>query len=169
MSDRAATGEARAILEARALELARPRAEKSAGAEIEVVRFSRGGESYALESHFIHEVFEAGPIAMLPGVPLPMVGATAWRGGVLVLIEPGSGGGVVGAGSMVLAVGEARAELGVVADDVAQVQRIPVAAITDAVSDSGAERSELRGVTREGVLVLDGSTLIRMHTQRSSR
>lgn len=164
---RRSAARAREILEARAIALARPPEDRSERETLEVLRFTRGEESFGVETRYVHAVFRMGAVALLPGVPPSIAGAAAWRGGVLVLLEPGRG--TAGSwGQAVVALGEARPEFGLVADDLEGVVRIPVEEIGPPGA-LGAERPALRGMTRDGLLLLDGDVLIRTQTKRGGR
>ncbi|MBW3554761.1 MAG: chemotaxis protein CheW [Gemmatimonadetes bacterium] len=159
--------DARSLLEARARQLARRPAEAADRAEIEVVTFLRGRARYALESRYIQEVFPLRHLALLPGVPEPVVGAVVWKGEILVLLEVRPGAEDLAGDAVVVAIGTERAEFGLVADSAGEVARIPADSVAAPADGVAAGMSALLGVTAAGVLVLDGAELIRMHTRRS--
>src|SRR5690349_2421457 len=80
--------EVQQVLDERARELARPRA-KSAGTEIvyDVVTFSLAGETYALETRFVHEVCRLGSFVQVPGASRAFLGVTVHRGEVLPIVD----------------------------------------------------------------------------------
>lgn len=159
--------DARSLLEARARQLAKRPAEAADRAEIEVVTFLRGRARYALESRYIQEVFPLGHVAMLPGVPEPVVGAVVWKGEILVLLEVRPGAEDLGPDAVVVAVGVERTEFGLVADSAGEVARIPRDSVAAPAEGLATGMNALLGVTAAGLLVLDGAELIRMHTRRS--
>lgn len=155
------------LLHTRAQTLARPVIDPGAGAQIELVTFMRGDERYGLELRYIQEMVPLGHLTVLPGVPPPVVGAVAWRGEILVVLDVGTGERRGSANPAVLVLGEERAEFGLLADAPGELTRIPVEAIAPAAAGVGSGRLALRGVTAKGMLIMDGAEVIRIHTQRS--
>lgn len=166
-SGRRSEAEGRALLASRARELARPVAEATDGTALELITFERGRQRYGLESRYIQEIFAPGPLAVLPGVPPPVVGAVAWRGEILVLLEVGAGATEIPPEAVVLAIGAERPEFGIIGDAAGELTRVSPGAIARPAEGLAADRAALRGVTAAGMLVLDGPELIRIHTQRS--
>lgn len=155
-----------AILEARALALARIPARPTEDEGTRVVTFARGQETYAIEATWVLAAAALGAAAALPGVPPPVVGAAAWKGEMLVLIDLSADAGAAGvpAGGYVLVVGEARPAFGLLADSPGDLRHIPTAAVLEVPAGVARRRQALRGVTHEAVLVLDGAELIRIHS-----
>lgn len=157
-------GEARAVLEARARELARTAApEKPVGALLEAVRFHAGGQAYALETHFIHEVLRAPELTPLPGAPALLRGLTLLRGEVIPVVElaPLFGRAPSGAGTGVLLVGAARPELGLCVETVEEVVLLSAEALLPPPATLPPEAVPLvAGVHREGAVLLEGAALL---------
>lgn len=166
MSDRA-----RAVLEERARRLARPLASAGPSDDLEVVTFTMAGEMYAVESRYVLEACRPAGVTPLPGVAAPVIGVTARRGELLVLLDLRGAMGAAAAAppvaadsGRILVLGEERRAIGVVTDSVQELRRLPAAEVR-AVSDSPiVDRKYVRGITADAILVLDGAALIRDHT-----
>ncbi|WP_224362554.1 chemotaxis protein CheW [Hyalangium versicolor] len=157
--------EARAILEARARELARAAVpEKPVGTRVEVARFQSAGQSYALETRFVHEVLRDMELTPLPGAPPLLRGLTLLRGEVLPVVElaPLFGRPPSGRGTVVLVVGAHRPDLGVCVEAVEEITLLPRDALLPPPSTLPAEAAALvSGIHREGTLLLEGAALLR--------
>lgn len=156
--------QARAMLEARARELARPPAlERSAGAQLEVARFHAGGQTYALETRFIHEVLRAPELTPLPGAPVLLCGLILLRAEVIPVVElpPLFGRPASGPGAVVLLVGAARPELGLCVEAVEEVTFLQREALLPPPPTLPVEAMDLvSGIHREGTVLLEGAALL---------
>ncbi|WP_224244849.1 chemotaxis protein CheW [Hyalangium gracile] len=156
--------QARAVLEARARELARTSApEKPVGALLEVARFHSAGQAYALETRFVHEVLRAPELTPLPGAPPLLRGLTLLRGEVLPVVElaPLFGRPASGLGAVVLTVGASRADLGVCVETVEEVTLLSRDALLPPPGTLSAEAAALvSGIHRDGTLLLEGAALL---------
>lgn len=157
--------QALATLEARARELARPPApERDADALLEVARFRSGGQPYALETRFIHEVLRGVELTPLPGAPPALRGLTLLRGEVLPAVElaPLFGRPASGTGGMLLVVGAVRPELGLCVEEVEEVVHLPREGLLPPPAALEAEtRGLVSGIHREGLILLEGEALLR--------
>jgi purine-binding chemotaxis protein CheW len=155
-----------AVLDERARQLARgaPRAAEPSQ-RLELVLFHTGEQDYALETRFVREVLRTSEQrVLLPGAPAPLRGVTLLHGEVLVVVElaPLFGRPAPTTHGPVLVLGLGRAELGLRTDRVDEVSSLsrdsllpPPAAL------SGHERTLVAGLTREGIIVLEGESLLR--------
>jgi purine-binding chemotaxis protein CheW len=154
-----------AALDARARELARPLVpERAADAVLEVARFRSGGQSYALETRFIHEVLRGVELTPLPGAPAALRGLTLLRGEVLPAVElaPLFGRPASGAAGMLLVVGAARPELGLCVEEVEEVFHLPREGLLPPPAALEAEtRGLVSSIHREGLILLEGEALLR--------
>lgn len=153
--------EARAVLDARSLALARaPTPEAEPGTLREVVRFRTAGQRYALESRFVLEVVRAAEVVPLPGAPPALRGLTLLHGEVLPVVElaPLFGRAPSESSGPLLVIGAGRPELGLRTEDVEEVTLLrgrtllPPPATVDTALVSAAEEN--------GSLVLEGEALL---------
>jgi purine-binding chemotaxis protein CheW len=155
---------ARALLEARARILALPADPAATGERLELVGFSLANEIYALESRYVVQVFRLLDLTPLPGAEPPVFGVTAWRGDLLTILDlrPVLGLPVTALNDLgrVIVVGAERAEFGVLADAVLEMQSVPASELGPPGAGQGKPPEYLRGITRDAVLVLDGSRLL---------
>jgi purine-binding chemotaxis protein CheW len=156
--------EAQALLDARARELARPVVpERASGSLLEVARFRSGGQEYALETRFVHEVLRTVELTPLPGAPPLLRGLTLLRGEVFPVVElaPLFGRPPSGHGSGVLLVGLGRPDLGLAVEAVEEVVLLPRDTLLPPPATLPAEAVRLvSGIHREGTLLLEGEALL---------
>ncbi|HEX8699980.1 MAG TPA: chemotaxis protein CheW [Myxococcaceae bacterium] len=152
-------------LETRARELARPPAPpREAGSLLEVARFRAGGQAYALETRFVHEVLRGVELTPLPGAPAVLRGLTLLRGEVLPAVElaPLFGRPASGTLAMLLVVGAARPELGLCVEEVEEVVHLPREGLLPPPASLEAETQGLvSSIHREGLIVLEGEALLK--------
>jgi purine-binding chemotaxis protein CheW len=157
---------ARALMDERARALARAATEASAAGEtLEIITFALGRERYAIETRFVREVTRLVDFTPVPGAPEFVLGVTNLRGDVLAIIDLRKFFRVAHRGvtdlSRVLVLGTGEAELGVLADAVEAIDRLPVAeALPAPEAVAGIGGAFLRGVTRDALIVLDGGVLL---------
>jgi purine-binding chemotaxis protein CheW len=157
---------ARAVMDERARALARVPTETAAVGALQVVVFDLSEERYALEAAHVREVVRLAGLTPLPGAPDYLAGVTNLRGQILAVIDLLRFFGVASARpaepSWALALGGGRAEFGVLADAVHEVAALPEDRVREPeVPVAAVGRECLRGVTPEGVIVLDGAALLR--------
>ena len=154
------------ILDARAMELARPISRRtSAEGHLDVVEFPLAHECYAIESRFVAEVFPFGDITPLPGTPAFVVGIVNFRGRVLSVIDlkfffqlPMKG---LNDRNRAIVLRSGNMEFGVLVDAMHGTRRIAQEELQEALPTlSGIREKYLKGVTPDGVGVLDGGKLL---------
>lgn len=155
---------ARAVLEERARALARPPVARDRGESLEVVVFRRGDERCAVATRDVLEVVRLGPVTPLPGAQAPVLGLSARRGGLLLVLDLGTAAPDAPAPGWALALGDPRAAVGVAADSIEQVMRLPLAGVLPPSDGVGGGQSWLRGVSTDAILVIDAPALIRTHS-----
>ena len=158
--------ERHAILKARARILAcETRKDAAAGESIDIVRFSMAYETYGVESAFIREVYPLRDFTVLPGVPPFFFGIVNIRGQILSVVDlkkffnlPERGLGDL---NKVIILRDDRMEFGILADVILSVGPVSLDAIQVlplTVSEIGVEY--LRGVTADGVIILDAEKIL---------
>ncbi|MDO8803951.1 MAG: chemotaxis protein CheW [Elusimicrobiota bacterium] len=162
----AGAADKRLILKARARALAQePAAECAARGFLEITEFRLAAETYGLASAFVREVQPLKDYTPLPGVPPFVLGLISVHGQILSVVDlkkffslPGKSLSEL---DKVIVIRNDRMEFGILADAVLGTRPIPLDAIQAApptVTGIGAEY--LKGVTREGVIVLDAEKIL---------
>lgn len=158
--------QAEAVLAERARSLAvatAPLLDHRSGLEAIVVRIS--DERYAVAANYVWRVVGAPDIAPVPGAPAILAGVMNLHGEVLPVFDPrlllGLAIDAAPARIQVIVLGSERAELGLVvdaADSVARLTGDELHAPPDSLAPG--RRDLLRGVTRSGLILLDGAKLL---------
>lgn len=154
------------ILKARARALARE-AEKieEAGKCLEVVGFLLAHEKYALELTHIREVYPLKDLTPLPGTPAFVLGIINVRGQILSIIDlkklfelPEQRLTDL---SQIIILHSDEMEFGILADEILDVQSIPLKDIQAPLPTlTGTRVKYLKGVTAEPVVVLNGEKIL---------
>lgn len=149
-----------ATLKARAIALAREPESQQASAGLEVIEFGIAHERYAVETAYVFEVHPLEELTPLPCTPSFVAGLINVRGRIVAVIdirkffdlpEPG-----IADAHRVIVVHLGEIEVGLLADAVAGVRSIPVAAIQSSLPTlTGVREEYLKGVTSEQLVILD--------------
>jgi purine-binding chemotaxis protein CheW len=154
------------ILEERARRLAKRSATANAPEfGVDVVSFSVARERFAIESRYVYAVFHLSELVPLPGARAPVVGVTRWRGDVLTVLDlrrvVGGTGRALDDLARVVVVGASNAAFGVLADTVDDIVSIDPTKLFSLPVDRVPEiPGVLRGVTADGIHLLDAAVLI---------
>jgi purine-binding chemotaxis protein CheW len=161
------TGEERArILTARAKALARePVHQQRPEQSVEVVEFLLAHERYALDAAFVREVCPLREITQLPATPAFVLGIISVRGQIVSIIDlkqffdlPQSG---LTDFNKVIILRDGSMELGLLADALVGVHRVPLANIQPPLPTLTGIRAEyLRGVTEQRLVMLDVARIL---------
>jgi purine-binding chemotaxis protein CheW len=152
------------VLERRAKALARPPTEEAAESEtLHVVAFPLGEERYGIEVTMVQEVQPLEPHiwSRVPCTPHFIVGAVNIRGRVYSVMDAGRFLGLPSrslseTGHVLLVRGEEGMELGILADDIPQVARVPLAEVQPASATVSSRAQEyVRGVTNDMLIILN--------------
>jgi purine-binding chemotaxis protein CheW len=163
---RLTAAQAQAVLEARARLLAHTAATPTGAAVIlEIIAFALGNEQYALETRYVREVVRLTDCTPLPGAPPFLLGVLNLRGDILAVMDLRSFFGIAEQAptdlSRVLVLGAERAELGLLADAAYEVRSLRADEVLEPPgSVAGIGREYLRGVTKEALIILDGTVLL---------
>jgi purine-binding chemotaxis protein CheW len=156
--------QARAVLEERARLLAEPVQQPFSGERIELATFVCATERYALEVRHVLEIIRLEDFTPVPGAPDWLLGVTSLRGEILAIADIRKFFGLPERGvtdlARVLVLGRGGPELGVLADATDEIVSVPVADLLAPESTAGISHQYLRGVTRDGLIVLDGTALL---------
>ncbi|MBF0152591.1 MAG: purine-binding chemotaxis protein CheW [Magnetococcales bacterium] len=155
-----------AILHARARVLAQSTHNRMADDEVlDVIEFSLNEEIYALELLCIREVYPLKEITELPGVPPFVAGLVNVRGQILSVNDirtffdmPRTGSSDK---SRIIILHSQSMELGILADAIMGIRRIPKREILPSLPTLTGIRAEfLKGVTFDRTVILDGAGLL---------
>lgn len=153
------------ILKERARALAVETGQAEAGETIEVVEFFLAHERYALESAWVREVALIKEFTPLPCTPPFLVGLVHVRGRILAVIDikkffdlPEKG--LTDLNKIVILQAE-HSEFGVLADAILGVRTLALAGLQPPPDGfTGIHEAYLKGIGREGEIVLDASRLL---------
>ena len=153
------------ILTARAQALAREPVAKATEAVIEVVEFSLAAERYGIETSYVREVFPFKELTPVPCTPEFFTGIVNVRGRIIAVVDlkkffnlPANGLHDL---HKVIILHSAEMDLGLLADDVAGVQSVPVSQLQAALPTlCGIGQQYLRGVTGDRLVVLDAARIL---------
>jgi purine-binding chemotaxis protein CheW len=165
-SEQLSAKQAQALMDQRARALAQvPDEAAKRGEVVEVLILLLAGERFAVETRFIQEVFHASAVTPVPGAPETLLGVTNLRGEVLAVMDfhrlLGLGQASLGEPTRLVVFGRQRAEFGVPGDEIAEVTTLRVADILEPENSlAGAVRDFARGLTQDGLIVLDGEIVM---------
>jgi purine-binding chemotaxis protein CheW len=123
------------------------------------------GERYAVAARYVREVVRLSEPTPVPGAPDFLAGVINVRGEIVAVFDLrpffGLAGGAEAGPSRVLLLGGDRIEFGLLADAVHDFLPLRVEDILPAPEAvAGAGREFLRGLTAEGLVLLDGARLL---------
>ena len=155
------TDDPKEILRARARTLARPPLRPpEAGTMLDLLEFRLAQERYAIESHFVEEIYPLKELTPLPCTPPFVRGIINVRGRILPVLDlkkffdlPEQG--LTDLHRVILVRGH-DLELGLLADVAVGVRRLPSESLQPSLPTLTGIRSDyLKGVTAERLIVLD--------------
>ena len=159
--------QARRVLEERAQSLAALPPATSAGEGQDLLVFTREGGRYGLEPSLAIELLPGAVPTPVPGAPPALTGVVNYRGEVLAVVDlrgfagdAARGGRRDEATGRILVVETAGTRLGIRADDVQGIVRVPAGELTPAGEGTGLP-SWIRGTTGGMVAVVDVEALVR--------
>lgn len=160
-----ATDAGSAILLERARLLAQPTEEAAAAPAIEVVALVLAYETYAIETAYVREVYPLKDLTPLPCTPDFVAGIVNVRGQVMSVIDlkqlfelPAKG--LTDLNKIVI-LSDGTMEFGILADSILGVRNIPLHEIESGLPTlSGVRQDYLKGITAEGMVVLDAAQLL---------
>jgi purine-binding chemotaxis protein CheW len=154
------------VLEERARRLAQPLAvARSSLAALDVLVFMLSGECHCIETRYVQEVVRFGGLTPVPGVSDVVAGLANLHGQILVVFDLrrlfGLAAQDVTDASRIVVCGDPQPDLGLLADSVSDVVCLPTEAIlADGRSEDRRVDNPVRGITRDAMIVLDGSALV---------
>ncbi len=157
--------EVRRILDTRARTVAKVPPQQDNVAHLEILAFSLAGESYAIETRYVHEVCRLKNLTLLPGTPSFIAGVMSLRSRVLAILDlrkffefPDKGLTEL---NLVIVLKGGGNEFGLLADAIDGVQHIATASLQERLPTlTGIREQFLKGVTGRMLTVLEGSRLL---------
>ena len=156
----------KAILKARASELARePGGEDAASERLEILEFLLAYETYGIELSRVRETVHLKDITPVPGTPPYVLGVINVRGRIVSVIDIKKFFDLPEKGltdlNKVIIVQDGGMEFGILADAVCGFKSVPSGELLQSLPTlTGIREEYLKGVTGERLVVLDGKKLI---------
>jgi purine-binding chemotaxis protein CheW len=154
----------RRVLDERARRLATPPADAAPVDSLEVLTFTLSSSRYAIAHAFIHEVVRLQSMTPVPDAPTCVAGVTNHHGNVLPLIDLRSTLGLPSTRlndlSRIIVLGERSVEFGLLAERTEDTRAIAHTALQRLPGDARGDHHLYRGVTADGLMVLDGAALL---------
>ena len=156
------------VLRQRAEQLARPVASgTAAAADLRVLDFAIGAQRCLLELSWLREVRSLRELLAIPGAPPPLLGLVPLRGRMLPVVDVSEALGIApapapgGAAPRLLVLGRQAPAFGIAVTEVHGLYELAAGVAERRSQPLDNLRPDLvRGVTREGHLVLDGRRLL---------
>lgn len=154
------------VLRVRAVALAQAREQEEVETDLlELLAFSLGAESYAIDSAAVKEVYALKEITPVPGTPPYVLGVVAVRGRIVSVVDLGRLFGSpprdTALFTKAIVLKSTAMEFAVLADDVSGMCRVAVADLQASLPTlTGTRKKYLRGVTSDRVAVLDAQMLL---------
>jgi purine-binding chemotaxis protein CheW len=157
--------QAQAVLRERARALAQPLRGTALGTPLEVIEFRLAGESYAIESAWVAEVFPLAGLTRLPGTPPFVLGIVNMRGEIISVIDLGKFFDLPARGltdlNKVIVLQSREMVFGILADRVEGVCTIDAERLQGALPTlTDRRRDYFRGIADGRLVVLDGAALL---------
>ncbi|MGA2631284.1 MAG: chemotaxis protein CheW [Terriglobia bacterium] len=157
--------EARRILEARARAAAKPPVKPDNAERIEVLAFSRGGETYGVETCHVREVCQLRDLTAVPCTPPFVAGVMNLRSQIVAIVDLRKffelpGGGLTEFNRVIVLRG-GDDELGLLADSLDGVRPVRTSDLQEGLPTlTGIRERFLKGITGQMLAVLDGGRLL---------
>ena len=157
--------EKRRVLRQRAQRLAEETAKTPAGETLEVVEFTLAYERYGIETACVREVVPLKELTPVPCTPDFVLGIVNVRGQIISVIDIKKFSDLPEKGltdlNKLLVLRSGAMEFGVLADAISGISVLPLSGLQPAPPTfTGVREEYLRGITPEGVAVLDARKLL---------
>jgi len=159
-------GEKNSILKQRARILSQEARNNEAGEEyIEILEFLLAQERYGIETRHIREVYPLKELTPLPSTPPFVLGVVNARGRIVPVVDIKTIFGLPDRGltdlNKLIIVRANGVELGLLADMIVGVQRVPLQDIQPSLPTlSGIRADYLKGVTKERLVIIDAEKML---------
>lgn len=148
-----------AVLTERAQRLARPAVEVAVRPTIDVVTFSMGTERFAVATQFVYRLERLEGVTPLPDAARHFAGIANFHGQLVPLIDLGLllGSAPCEHPAFAVVLGDARADIGVLAEMLADISTAPLDAFA---APAPGPRPIVHHITPDGIAVIDGAALL---------
>jgi purine-binding chemotaxis protein CheW len=153
------------ILAERAQALARSLEDEPVGEHIDLVVLTLGAERYGVDVHYVEEIRPLDALTPVPGAPRIWAGVVNLRGHLYPILNlrrylEQEGEGALESDSVVL-VTAAGLTVGLLADGMCEVRRVPRTEIAPSLADvAGMRHAIVLGVTADWITLLDVAALL---------
>ena len=159
------TNNREAVLKERAAKIGREPEQAAAGECLVVVEFSLMSERFAVESKYVQEICPLKEISLLPCVPPFVAGIMNVRGRIVPVVDirrffefPTKGLTDL---NRVIVLASGDTEFGILADSIHGMRHISAERLQPSLPTlTGIREEYLKGVTGDGLVVLDGAKLL---------
>lgn len=158
--------EKKKILRARAKALAHePDVGQDGQEQLELVEFLLAYETYALELHYVREVYPLKELTLLPDTPAFLAGIINVRGQIVSIVDLKKFFNLPDKGltdlNKVIIVNDGHMEFGLLVDAVPGIRRIPLLEMQPPLPTLQGVRQEYsRGVTSQHLVILDAAKIL---------
>ena len=159
------------LLQERARKISGPRTRKdvSPDDEITVVEFNLMPEHYAIDEFYVSEVMLLKELTPIPGVPAFVAGITNLRGKIISVVNLKFFLGITSKGitdlNRIIVLKNKQMEFGILADSILGTKTIHTSMLSPApITIKGAEAGYVKGITSDGLIILDGSVILSTKT-----
>ena len=154
----------RALLVARATELARRPAAATTGEVLNLVAFRAGAGSFSIETRYVRDVIRLRQLSPVPGAPPAVLGVTTHQGEIIAVVDILRALGIDSVqlrdAHWLILLGVGAVDYGVTADEILGSMDIARTELLSPERTSGASSVFIKAVTSDAIALLDGDALI---------
>ena len=137
--------------------------------EITVIEFNLMPEHYAIDEYFVSEVMLLKELTPIPGVTAFVAGITNLRGKIISIVNLKNFLGITSKGitdlNRIIVLKNKQMEFGILVDSILGTWTIKTSMLSPApITLQGAEAGYVKGITSEGLIILDGSNILSTKT-----
>jgi purine-binding chemotaxis protein CheW len=155
----------RAVLVARATELARRGTAATTGEMLNLVAFRAGAGSFSIETRYVRDVIRLRQLSPVPGAPHAVLGVTTHQGEIIAVVDILSALGIDAVqlrdAHWLILLGVGSVEFGVTADEILGSVDIAGAELLSPERSSDASSVFIKAVTSSAIALLDGDALLK--------
>ena len=154
----------RALLVARATELARRGTAAITGEVLNLVTFRAGAGNFSIETRYVRDVIRLRQLSPVPGAPPAVLGVTTHQGEIIAVVDILRALGIDAVqlrdAHWLILLGVGAVEYGVTADEILGSMDIAATELLSPEGTSDASSAFIKAVTSEAIALLDGDALL---------